>query len=95
MSLAFEWDEAKANENLKKHKVSFHEARTVFGDPFSLTVHDPDHSHIEERYIDLGLSSRGHLLVVVYSEPRRNRVRIISARRATSAERKDYEEHGN
>ena len=56
MSLIFEWDEKKADENLRKHGVSFDEAKTVFNDPFSVTIHDPDHSGDEERYIDTGLS---------------------------------------
>jgi uncharacterized protein len=92
--MTFEWDEAKANENLKKHKVSFDEARTVFGDPLSITIPDTEHSTGEDRYIDLGLSNRGRLLVVVYCERRPNRIRIVSSRKATSTERKDYEQYG-
>jgi uncharacterized protein len=94
MSLIFEWDEAKANENLKKHKISFDEARTVFGDSLSITIHDTEHSKDEDRYIDIGLSNKGRLLVVVYCEREPKRIRIVSSRKATIAERKDYEEYG-
>ncbi len=90
MNFAFEWDENKAAENLKKHKVSFDEAKTVFGDPLSLTIHDPDHSLEEARFIDIGQSLQGKLLVVVYTE-RENKIRIISVRKATSAEKEYYE----
>ena len=91
MNLIFEWDEAKALANLRKHKVSFDEAKTVFNDEFSVTIDDPDHSHEEDRLIDLGISSGGQVLVVVYTE-RGARIRIISYRKATAAERKVYEE---
>jgi uncharacterized protein len=87
----FEWDEEKATTNLKKHGVGFDEATTVFGDSFSLTVHDPDHSAGEQRYIDIGSSDKGRVLVVVYTERGVN-IRIISSRRATSLERELYEE---
>jgi uncharacterized DUF497 family protein len=66
LPLTFEWDESKANENLKKHGVSFDEAKTVFNDPFSVTIEDPDHSIDENRYVDIGLSSEGRLIVVSY-----------------------------
>ena len=65
MSIPFEWDEEKAEINLKKHKISFEEAKSVFGDPFSITVDDPDHSKEEQRFIDIGKSASGKLLVVV------------------------------
>jgi hypothetical protein len=87
----FDWDPTKAAANLKKHGVSFREATTVLADPLSITVPDPDHSHNEERYIDVGQSARGRVLVVVYTE-RGTRIRIISARKATAAERRRYEE---
>lgn len=90
MSLIFEWDEAKAEANREKHGISFDEAISVFGDPFSMTIHDSAHSEGESRYVDIGTSSSGHLLVVVYSE-RRDRIRIISCRGATSIERVQYE----
>ena len=91
MVLIFEWDEEKAESNLKKHDVNFEEARTVFGDPLSITVTDPRHSGDEERYIDIGMSASGRLLVVVYTE-RGAAMRIISSRRATAREREVYEE---
>ena len=91
MSIPFEWDEEKAEINLKKHKVGFEEAKSVFGDPFSITVDDPDHSKEEHRFIDIGKSVGGKLLVVVYTE-RESKIRIISCRKATPAERRKYEE---
>jgi hypothetical protein len=87
----FEWDPAKAAENLRKHEVSFHEAATVFGDFLGVTAADPDHSAEEHRLITVGRSSRGRLLMVAHVE-RRERIRVISARRLTSRERKAYEE---
>jgi len=89
MELTFEWDEIKAEDGRKKHKISFDEAATIFHDPFSITKPDPDHSVEEERYIDIGCSSDGRLLMVVYTE-RGNDIRIISCRRATAAEKKVY-----
>ena len=94
MKLIFEWDEEKAETNAKKHKVSFEEATTVFIDPFSVSIPDPDHSVDEQRYIGLGSSEKGRILVVVYTE-RGSNVRIISCRKATSSERKLYEEGGD
>jgi len=94
MKLNFEWDEEKAKANLKKHRVSFDEATTVFLDPFSITIPDPDHSVEEQRYIDIGSSDKGHVLVVVYTE-RGSNIRIISSRKATSSERKLYEKGSN
>jgi len=90
MKPLYEWDENKAKENLRKHKVSFEEAETVFDDPLSITVADPDHSEDEERWIDIGISKKKQILVVVYTE-RGKKLRIISARKATRAERKKYE----
>lgn len=89
--MVFEWDEAKARANQSKHGVSFGEARTVFNDPLSLTVPDPAHDAPEERWLDLGMSAAGRLLVVWYTE-RRGRIRIIGCRRATKSERIAYEE---
>ena len=89
--LKFEWDPRKAAKNLRKHKVSFSEAATVFSDPLSATVSDPDHSQEEERYIIVGISIRFRLLMVAFAE-RGDRIRIISARELTRAERKAYEE---
>jgi uncharacterized DUF497 family protein len=91
MKLDFEWDEEKAKANLKKHKVSFDEATTVFSDPFSIMVFDLDHSSDEDRYITIGSSNRRRLLMVAHTE-RSNRIRIISARELTRAEREAYEE---
>jgi len=81
----------KAKANLKKHKVSFDKAATVFSDPFSITISDPDHSIDEERYIDIGTSDKGQVLVVSYTE-RGMKIRIISCRKATRTERRRYEE---
>jgi uncharacterized DUF497 family protein len=91
MSLSFEWDENKAKLNSAKHGVSFEEASTVFGDPLSLTIPDPAHSRVEDRFVILGCSHGRKLLVVVHTE-RGDNIRIISARRASRKERKQYEE---
>jgi uncharacterized protein len=91
MALEFEWDPAKAERNLKDHGVSFDDATTIFRDTLSITISDPDHSDSENRFIDIGMSYRMELLVVSYTE-RKDKIRIISARRATRAERKNYEE---
>ena len=90
MPLTFEWDSRKARSNLAKHGVGFQEASTIFGDPLSLTIPDPEHSLSEERYITVGRAFSGKLLVVVYTE-RGDNIRIISARRASRRERKFYE----
>ena len=89
--VVFEWDEAKAAVNLAKHGVSFSEAETVFDDPLFLIVADPDHSVEEARFIILAESKQGKLLVVSYTE-RPPATRLISARQATSSERKKYED---
>jgi uncharacterized DUF497 family protein len=91
MSLLFEWEENKAKRNVAKHGVSFEEASTVFSDPFELTIHDPLHSEEEDRFVSLGESFKRRLLVVVFTE-RGDRIRLISARKATRRERKQYEE---
>jgi len=91
MSLEFEWDEDKAKKNLKKHRVSFEEASTVFSDPVSRTIHDPEHSDEEERFVILGESHRRRVLVVCFTD-RDERIRVISARVANRRERKKYEE---
>lgn len=91
MSYEFEWDPFKAASNLRDHKVSFDEASTVFGDPLAMLMADPDHSEGEERYLLLGLSLKGRLLVVSFAE-RFPRTRLISARDATRHERRHYEE---
>lgn len=87
----FEWDPQKALRNLGKHGVSFEEAASVFGDPLGLIVSDPRHSAEEERQVLLGRSRGGSLLAVMFTE-RGEAVRLISARRATSRERRDYGE---
>jgi len=87
----FEWDPKKAAKNLQKHGVSFNEAATVFGDSLGTTVPDPDHSLAEDRYITVGMSGRRRLVIVAHTE-RGERIRIISARELTWAERKAYEE---
>ena len=93
MGYRFEWDAAKAAGNLRKHGVSFDEAITVFGDPLSVLISDPDHSRGEKRYLLLGTSNRQRLLVVASAE-RSPRTRVISARRANRRERRKYEEEG-
>lgn len=89
--MEFEWDPQKAAKNLRKHKVPFTEAATVFGDPLSVTVADPDHSMEEDRFIIVGQSYRRRLLILSLAE-RGDRIRIISARELTRAERRAYEE---
>jgi uncharacterized protein len=91
MGLNFEWDESKARTNLRKHKISFEEASTVFADSLSRTIPDPLHSEEEDRFVILGESNRSRLLVVVFTERGEN-IRIISARLATRRERQDHEE---
>jgi uncharacterized DUF497 family protein len=88
--MEFEWDSDKASENERKHGVSFEEAATAFGDPLSLAIHDPDHSDDESRFILLGESYSGRLVVVVHKE-RGDKIRLISARLATRRERRSYE----
>jgi len=96
MRLSFEWDAQKDRANFKKHKVTFAEAKTVFNDPLLITFRDEDHSIDEERFINLGLSSARRLLLVVHVEQELKQdeilIRIISCRRATTAERRRYEE---
>ena len=95
MRLIFEWDENKARQNRRKHKVSFEEAKTVFNDPLLITFRDEYHSGDEERFISIGTSSR--ILLVVHTERWESGgttvVRIISAQKATASERKVYEEN--
>ncbi|MEX2147720.1 MAG: BrnT family toxin [Candidatus Rokuibacteriota bacterium] len=86
----FEWDDAKAKENLSKHGVSFEEASTVFGDPLYLEFEDIAHSHDEQRLNAIGRSVRGRIVVVAYVE-RGDRTRIISAWPAAPRERDDYD----
>lgn len=88
--MEFEWDRDKAAQNLEKHEVSFDEAVTVFHDPLAATFDDPDHSVGERRFITIGYSSQNRLIVVAHTE-RGESIRIISARLATSQERKRHE----
>ena len=92
MSIEFEWDSQKAASNFKKHGVTFEEAVTVFGDPLAAIFDDEEHSVDEPREIIVGHSNYQHLLLVNFTE-RSDKIRIISARRATKRERQDYEEN--
>lgn len=91
MAVTFEWDPEKAATNLRKHGVHFDEASTVFEDPLGRIVDDPRHSRGEDRFVLIGFSGAQRLLAVMFSE-KRNRIRIISARPVTRAERRTYEE---
>jgi len=93
VAYTFEWDAAKADNNRRKHGVTFDEASTVFGDPLAILSPDPDHSVKEQRYLVLGMSNQRSLLVVAFAE-RPPRTRLISARRANRTERRRYEEEG-
>ena len=96
MHYNFEWDPVKAKQNSLEHKVSFERATTVFQDVNQLSIFDEDHSDNEERWLTLGLDRNGVLLVVVHTFRETNdsdvSVRIISARKATQKEIKQYEE---
>jgi uncharacterized protein len=89
--MEFEWNPDKATINLEKHNVSFPEASTVFEDVLSVTFPDPNHSIGEERYVIIGMSGSGRLLIVSHTD-RENRIRIISARSANRQEKRFYEE---
>ena len=89
--LAFEWDRRKDSANRRNHGVGFAEASTVFDDPLSITIPDPDHSIDEERFVIIGMSIKRSLLIVVHTI-RGERIRLISARLATKYERRNYEE---
>ncbi len=91
--MEFEWNPEKAEINLRKHNISFHEATTVFDDSLSVTFPDPDHSIGEERYVIIGMSELGKLLIVSHTD-RENRIRIISAPTANRQEKRFYE-HGS
>jgi uncharacterized DUF497 family protein len=90
--MEFAWDTTKATSNLAKHGISFEEATTVFGDPLSNTFPDPDHSLEEQRFIIIGSSEQGKIIVVAHTDDGEV-VRIINAREATYGERKSYEEN--
>ena len=87
----YDWDEEKAEINVKKHGVTFEEGASIFGDPFAITFPDPDHSEGEERLLSFGTSVNQRILVVCHIEHELG-IRIISAREATSHERKTYQE---
>ncbi len=89
--LVFEWDEVKARANTDKHGVDFKEARTIFNDPRLLTFEDLEHSKHEQRYLSLGISVRGRLLIAAHTEDDEV-IRLITCRRATRKERRTYEE---
>ena len=89
--MEFEWDETKAAANLANHSVSFEEAKSIFDDPLYVDFYDPDHSQDEHRYIIIGLSRQGRLLLVSYTE-RDGMIRLINAREVTRSEREAYEE---
>ncbi|MCC7019665.1 MAG: BrnT family toxin [Ardenticatenales bacterium] len=88
--MTLEWDDAKAAANVAKHGVSFEEAATVFDDPLFVEFFDPDHAEGEDRYLIVGLSGQGRLLIVAYAE-RADAVRLISARTVTRKEKEAYE----
>jgi uncharacterized protein len=90
MDDGFDWDPAKARENLKKHQFSFEEAQSAFRDPFRITIYDERHSQDEDRFLLLAQTSRARLVVVAFAE-RESTIRIISVRRATKSERQAYE----
>jgi hypothetical protein len=92
MNIVFEWDEAKAKANQIKHKVSFEEGKTIFNDHLLFTWLDNEHSINEERYINMGLSANGRILILTHTE-RQGKIRIISCRKATLSERIFYEEN--
>ena len=89
--MQFEWDPEKDQQNQANHRVSFDEASTVFGDPLAITIDDPDHSSDENRMLTTGYSDRQRLIIVAHTD-REERIRIISAREVTAAERHDYAE---
>jgi len=91
MPLRFEWDSEKAARNLAKHDVSFEEASTVFGDPLGKIVQDPRHALGEQRFVLLGHSERQRFLTIMFTD-RGEAIRLISARKATRRERREYEE---
>ena len=93
MLTGFEWDKAKARSNVRKHQVSFEEAVTVFDDPMSITLDDPEHSDDERRFVTIGFSNRDRLLVVCHGD-RPDRIRIINSRMADRRERSYYERTG-
>lgn len=90
--MIYEWDPAKAAANRRKHRVTFDEATSVFRDALALTFDDPDHSFEERRFVTIGVSARQRVLFVCHADRRVDRIRIISARRATPSEAHAYQE---
>jgi len=90
--LIFEWDQDKAKQNIKSHEISFDEASSAFGDVLSLTIYDPLHSEKEDRFILIGNSFKNRIIVIAHTE-RGDKIRIISARKATKSERIQYEKN--
>ena len=92
----FEWNPNKAKTNIRKHKVSFEEAATVFRDPAALTIFDPDHSETGDRWLTIGISGAGKLLLVCHTykevDPETAIIRIFSGRKATESEKRQYGE---
>ncbi len=91
--MQFEWEPEKDRDHLARHGISFDEASTVFGDPFAVTIDDPDHSTEERRFVTTGYSTRQRIIIVVHTD-RDDSVRLISAREVTPAERRVYEQEG-
>ena len=95
MRYIFEWDPEKAKENLRRHRVSFERAATIFLDPHALSIFDAEHSEDEDRWITLGIDTSGSLLVTVHTfhpiEPASARIRLISARKANRQEARQYQ----
>jgi uncharacterized DUF497 family protein len=96
MNYSFEWDPVKERVNQRKHDVSFERAATVFRDPNHISIYDDDHSEVEDRWLTLGLDSSGTLTVVMHTYDERGpndaTIRVISARKATRNEARQYEE---
>lgn len=93
MELIFEWDKKKADRNFQKHNIDFNEAKTVFYSPLAKIFDDKIHSINEKREIIIGYSSKGRLLIVIFTERKQNVIRLISARTATTKERTDHEKN--
>ena len=91
MALQFEWDSKKSQSNKRKHGITFEEASTIFGDPLSITIDDSAHSIGEDRFVTIGTSVNDKLIVVAHTE-RNDIIRIISARKATRNEKRQYEQ---
>jgi uncharacterized DUF497 family protein len=89
--MEFEWDDSKAEANLRKHGVSFDEAASVLGDPLAITFFDPAHSDDKDRFLTIGMSKEGRVVILSHTD-RDDRIRIISAREATRGERRGYED---